>query len=107
MMLNIIESKNDIRLFSLLGIKRHDINSCFVVESLVQGLLSFFVSSFELIIVDFVMSYMLGNTLGIGFNFSFNSKPILVILGGALIVPLVVSNILLLILNRRHLIKRK
>ncbi len=107
MMLNIIESKNDIRLFSLLGIKRRDINSCFVVESLVQGLLSFLVSSFELIIVDFVMSYMLGNTLGIGFNFSFNSKPILVILGGALFVPLVVSNILLLILNRRHLIKRK
>ena len=107
MMLNIIESKNDIRLFSLLGIKRQDINSCFVVESLVQGLISFFVSSLELIIVDFIMSYMLGNMLSIGFNFSFNAKPILVILGGALLVPLLVSNILLLILNRRYLIKRK
>ena len=107
MMLNIIESKNDVRLFSLLGIKRRDINSCFVIESLVQGLISFFVSSIELIIVDFVMSYMLGNMLSISFEFSFNSKPILVVLGGAIVVPLAVSNLLLLILNRKHLIKRK
>lgn len=106
MMLTIIESKNDITLFSLLGVKKRDINSCFVVQSVVQGLISFFVSSLELIGVDFVMSYMLGNMLNIGFKFSFNSKPVLIIFLMAVFVPLLVSNVLLLILNRRrHIVK--
>ena len=106
MMLTIIESKNDITLFSLLGVKKRDINSCFVVQSVVQGLISFFVSSLELIGVDFVMSYMLGNMLNIGFKFSFNSKPVLIIFLMAVFVPMLVSNVLLLILNRRrHIVK--
>ena len=106
MMLTIIESKNDITLFSLLGVKKRDINSCFVVQSVVQGLISFFVSSLELIGVDFVMSYMLGNILNVGFKFSFNSKPVLIIFLMAVFVPLLVSNVLLLILNRRrHIVK--
>ena len=107
MMLTIIESKNDINLFSLLGIKKHDINSCFVVQSIVQGLISFFISSFELIGVDFVMSYMLGNMLNIGFKFSFNSKPVLAIFLMSILVPFIVSNSLLLLLNRKYILKRK
>ena len=106
MMLTIIESKNDINLFSFLGVKRRDINSCFVVQSVVQGLISFFVSSLELIGVDFVMSYLLGNMLNVGFKFSFNSKPVLIIFIIALFVPIIISNLLLLILNRRHLFKK-
>lgn len=102
MMLTIIESENDIRLFSLLGVKKSDINSCFVVQSVVQGLISFFVSSIELIMVDFVMSYMLGNMLNIGFKFSFNSTPVLIIFLIAIIVPIIISKALLLILNRKH-----
>ena len=105
MMLTIIESKNDITLFGLLGVKKRDINSCFVVQSVVQGLISFVVSSFELISVDFVMSYMLGNMLNIGFKFSFNSKPVLIIFLIAVFVPMIVSTLLLLILNRKHLKK--
>ena len=105
MMLTIIESKNDIALFSLLGVKKRDINSCFVVQSVVQGLISFFVSSLELIGVDFAMSYLLGNMLNIGFKFSFNSKPVLIIFLISVFVPVVVSNLLLLILNRRQLRK--
>ena len=101
MMLTIIESKNDLTLFSLLGVKKRDINSCFVVQSVTQGMISFFVSSIELIGVDFVMSYMLGNMLNIGFKFSFNSRPVLIIFLMALLVPILVSNILLVILNRR------
>ena len=106
MMLTIIESQNDINLFSLLGVKKNDINSCFVVQSVVQGLISFFVSSIELIGVDFVMSYMLGNMLNIGFKFTFNSKPVLIIFLIAVFVPIIISKALLLILNRKHLLKR-
>ena len=105
MMLTIIESKNDIILFSLLGVKKRDINSCFIVQSVVQGLISFFVSSLELIGVDFAMSYLLGNMLNIGFKFSFNSKPVLIIFLISILVPIVVSNLLLLLLNRRRTTK--
>ena len=106
MMLTIIESKSDILLFGLLGVKKRDINSCFVVQSVVQGLISFIVSSFELIGVDFAMSYLLGNMLNTGFKFSFNSKPVLVIFLMAIFVPLVVSNLMLLILNRKRVGKK-
>ena len=106
MMLTIIESENDIHLFGLLGVKKKDINSFFVVQSVVQGLISFAVSSVELIGVDFVMSYLLGNMLNISFKFSFNSKPVLVIFLIAVFVPIIISKVLLLILNRRSLQKR-
>ena len=105
MMLTIIESKNDITLFGLLGVKKRDVNSCFVVQSVLQGLISFFISSVELIGVDFVMSYMLGNMLSIGYKFSFNSKPVLIIFLMAVFVPMLVSRVLLLILNRKRLAK--
>ena len=104
MMLTIIESQNDIKLFSLLGVRKSDINSCFVVQSVVQGLISFFISAIELIGVDFVMSYMLGNMLNIGFKFSFNSMPVLIIFLIAFIIPIFISRFMLLILNRKRFI---
>ena len=106
MMLTIIESENDVKLLNFLGIRKRNINSCFVVQSVVQGLISFFVSSVELIIVDFVMSYMLSDTLGINFKFSLNSKPILIIFLIAIIVPVLVAKVLLVLLNTKHLKRR-
>ena len=105
MMLTIIESQNDIKLLNLLGIKKRDINSCFVVQSVVQGLIAFIISAIELIGVDFVMSYLLGNMLSIGFKFSFNSLPVLIIFIIAVFVPIIVSRFMLLILNARHIRK--
>ena len=106
MMLNIIESKNDITLFSLLGIRKSEINSCFVVQSVLQGLISFMISSMELIGVDFVISYMLSSNLNIDFKFSFNSKPVLIIFLISIFVPIFVSKLLLLLLNRKRLKSR-
>ena len=106
MMLTIIESQNEISLFTLLGVKKDDIDSCFVVQSVIQGLISFFVSAVELIAVDFIMSYMLGNMLNISFKFSFNSKPVLIIFLVATLVPIIISKAMLLILNRKHFSKR-
>ena len=103
MMLNIIESENDIKLLGFLGIKRSNINSCFVTQSVIQGMISFLVSSAELIIIDFLMGYMLSDTLGIQFKFSLNGKPILIIFMIALLVPMIVSRILLFLLNLKHL----
>lgn len=105
MMLNIIESKGEIKLFMLLGVRKPDINSCFVVQSVIQGFISFIVSSLELISVDIALSYLISNSLGIDFKFSLNSKPVLIIFFLALVVPIIVSKILLLLLNRKHSIK--
>ena len=105
MMLNIIESQGEIRLFTLLGVRKQNINSCFVVQSILQGLISFIVSSLELISVDIVLSYMISNSLGIDFKFSLNSKPVLIIFLLSLFVPIIVSKVLLMLLNRKHSIK--
>lgn len=99
--LSIIESKNDIKILSLLGVNDSDINSCFMVQSIIQGLISFLISSIELIIIDYMISLALGNQLNLQLNFVFNPKPFLLILLVAIIVPLFVSSFLVLILNRR------
>lgn len=101
LMLNITESKNEIQLFKYLGIKRKDINSTFTNQAIVQGLISFIVSSFELIVVDIVMSYILGDYLNIGFQFSLNAKPILIVFLMAIILPFLISKIMLIYLTRR------
>ncbi len=101
LMLNIIESKDEIELFNYLGIKRKDINSTFTSQAIVQGLISFAVSAFELIVVDLVMSYILGDYLNIGFKFSLNGKPILIVLVMAIVLPFIISKVMLVYLTRR------
>ena len=107
LMLNITESKNEIELFNYLGIKRRDINSTFTNQAIVQGLISFVVSAFELIVVDIVMSYILGDYLNIGFQFSLNGKPILIVFIMAIILPFVISKVMLIYLTRRRAINNK
>lgn len=101
MMLNIIESKDEILMFKFLGVKKQDINSSFTVQAIIQGLLAFLVSAIELIVVDFLITYSIGDMMNIDFKFSFNSKPILVVFLLALIVPFVISKIMLFLLNKR------
>lgn len=102
LMLNITESKDEIDLFKYLGIKRKDINSMFTSQAIIQGLISFVISAVELIAVDFAMSYILGDYLNIGFKFSLNGKPILIIFLMAIIMPCIISKIMLLYLTRRR-----
>lgn len=107
LMLNITESKNEIELFNYLGIKRADINSTFTNQAIVQGLISFIVSSFELIVVDIVISYILGDYLNIGFKFSLNGKPILIVLLMAIVLPFIISKVMLMYLTRRRKSNKK
>ncbi len=98
-MLNILESKNDVSLFTVLGIRKRQIDSMFVIQSLLQGLISFIVSSIELLFVDIFLSFAINKSLGIAFKFSFNSKPFLVIFMCSVLVPFLVTKIMLLILS--------
>lgn len=101
LMLNIAESKNEIELFNYLGIKRKDINSIFTTQAVIQGLISFVVSAVELIVVDIVLSYVLGDYLNIGFKFSLDLKPILVVLLMAIFLPYLISKVMLIYLTKR------
>ena len=71
-LLSVIESKNEIKLFHYIGFNKKDINSTFVYQGLSQGMLSYFFSAFEIICVDQIISYFLGDYLKIGFSFSIN-----------------------------------
>lgn len=101
-MLNILESKNDVNLFKVLGIAKKDSDSCFVVQALVQGLIAFFVSAFELIFVDVFLSIAIGKNLGIGFSFSFNSLPVLVVFLISVVIPFIVTKFMLFAFNRKR-----
>lgn len=103
LMLNITESKEEIELFRYLGFKRKDVNSVFVNQAIIQGLIAFVISSFELIVVDLVISYILGDYLNIGFNFSINAKPILLVFAMSIILPLLISKIMLSYINMKKI----
>ncbi len=100
-MLTVIENKHEIKLLKLLGINNYDINTCFVVQSIIQGLISLLISSIELIFMDFLLSKSLGERLGISLAFSLNTRPIFAIFILGLVMPLFVSSAMLLILNRK------
>ena len=101
-MLNVIEGKDEVKLFTYLGISNQDINSIFTSTGVTQGLLSFIVSAFELIIVDFIISYWLSDYLNIGLKFSFNSKPIFVVFLLAIFIPFLISKIMVWFLSKKY-----
>ena len=109
-LLNVLESKDEIGLFNIIGIKQKDIDSIFVYQSLIQGLIAFVLSAVELIVVDFVISKALGNVLHTSLSYSFNILPILIVFLFAVILPLVTSFVLvksLTLKSRKSVAKSK
>ena len=100
-MLSIIESADEIKLFNYLGVRNHDVNSTFVFQALVQGLISFIFSAIELIAVDQIISGALGKYLNIGFKFSISYKPILIIFLIGIILPVLIAKIVTLLLKNK------
>ena len=101
-LLNVLESKEEIYLFSVIGIKQKDIDSLFVYQSLLQGIVSFVFSAIELVIVDFVITKALGESLHTSLAYSFNFLPILVVFLFAIILPFITSKILIKILSKKR-----
>ena len=85
----------------VIGIKRKDINSLFIYQSLIQGLIAFFFSAIELVIVDFVISKALGDTLHTSLAYSFNFLPIGIVFIFAIVLPYLTSLILIKVLTRK------
>lgn len=102
-LLNILESKEEIYLFNVVGIKQKDINSLFVFQSVLQGVISFVFSSIELVIVDFLISKALGERINANIGYSFNALPIAVVFIFAILLPYLTALILTKFLSKKKL----
>ena len=100
-LLNVLESKDEIYLLKVIGIKQKDIDSLFVHQSLLQGIIAFIFSSIELVVVDFVITKALGESMHTALIYSFNYIPIIIIFLFAIILPFLTSKILVKFLNKR------
>ncbi len=103
-LINVTESEEEIKLFSLLGYSDFDIYSMFVCHSLLQGFISFLMSSFELVGIDYIiniaLSRLLSGSIGFTFNFTAVLVEFLLMLVISIITSLVVS-ISIILKNRR------
>ena len=102
-LLNVLESKDELYLFNVVGIKQKDINSLFVFQSVIQGLISFALSSVELVIVDYLISKALGERMNTTIGYSFNALPIGVVFIFAIMLPYFTSLILIKFLSKKKL----
>lgn len=100
-LLNILESKDEIILLNFLGIRNDDIQSTFIVQSLVQGFIAFFVSVIEIIIVDYFISYSLSDMFKVATKYTLNPTPILIVFLVSILMPLIVGFIMSKILIKR------
>lgn len=101
-LLNVLESKDEIKLFETIGVKRKEINSMFVIQSLLQGMAAFIISAFEILIVDYVISLALENSLHVSLKYSLNIVPITFVFAFAVIIPTFVSVIITKFLFRKR-----
>lgn len=90
-MINIIESKGEIEMFRYIGISSKESESIFIFQSLIQGIIAFLISSFELIFIDFFITKILGDNLHTSLNYKFNYLPIVVIFFVSILMSYFVS----------------
>lgn len=102
-LLNILESKEEIKMFEIIGIKQKDINSLFMTQSLLQGLAAFLISAIEIVIVDYIISFSLETSLHVSLNYSLNAIPLLVVFTFAVIIPISVSIIITKFLSLKRI----
>ena len=100
-LLNVLESKDEIYLFNVIGIKQKDVNSLFTYQSLIQGLIAFAFSAIELGIVDYVISKALGESMHTSIGYSINALPIGIVFIFAITLPYLTSLILIKFLSKR------
>jgi ABC-type lipoprotein export system ATPase subunit/ABC-type lipoprotein release transport system permease subunit len=106
-MLNVLESKEELELFRYLGIKEKDAQSTFIVQSLLHGVIAFAMSAIEIVVVDIMITKLLGNTFGHSLKYSFNPLPIAITFVIAIIISFVTSLVMVKLLSRQRRIIKK
>lgn len=99
-LLNVLESKDEIRLLRIIGIRQKDIESTFVYQSVIQGLVAFSFSAIELVVVDYVISKALGDQLNTSLGFTLNILPIAIVFLVATILPFFTSLVMIKFLSK-------
>lgn len=105
-LISINENKDDINLLHYLGLSRHQIHGVFEVQTLLRGLLAFLVSFVEMVAIENVLSYSMGQMFHFNkFTFSLTLWPIIIILICATFLPVLLTKLILLILSKRKKIE--
>ena len=97
--LNVLESKEEVKILKYIGIRKNDINSSFVTEGMTHVIIAFFFSLLEMVGIDFILSHVLNGMLGTNVNYSLNIVPILTVFLIALITSFVLSELIVKILS--------
>ncbi len=100
-LLDILESKEEIKIYKYIGISSKDISSLFVCQSITQTLIAFFFSMLEIIVFEISISLALDNMLNYQSSFSIEIVPILVVFLISIIFAYLVSKLMVLILFRK------
>lgn len=78
--LNVIESKNEIDCFKLIGLNEKNTRKIYIFETLLYGLYAFFLSSLEVAFFDIVLSKAIGSIFKSSNSLSINLFPIALLL---------------------------
>lgn len=100
--LQINESKDEIKLFNYLGIGPGQVRSLFRFQTLIRSLIAFLISTLELILIENIVTFVLNNSLHINkFSFQISLFPIVIVLICSLIVPIIITQLILVIVSKR------
>ena len=91
LLLNILENQHEVKIFKYSGISSKDINSQFVVDSLIQTLIAFMISTLELTIIDFTMGKVIDEMIGVSTGLNVNILPIAITFLIAITMTYIVS----------------
>lgn len=100
-MLNVIENKDELELFHYLGIKKSDAESTYIYQALLHGMIAFLMSAIEIVVVDIIISKLLGYMISSSFSYSFNPLPIIVVFLVAIFMSVLTSFTVTKLLSRK------
>lgn len=101
-MLNIYEGEEEMRLYSLIGLRKKDIGLLFIAQALFIGLIAFVLSLVESIFIDVFINKVLSNLFNTSMSFNINIIPFIVCFIIAFMLCYLSSKITTSIMLRKH-----
>ena len=96
----ILEGRKEIALARCLGVNKKESQKFLLYHSLMHCLISFLVASIELIIISIIANFEIGNSLSVGFSFSFNPLSLIPMLLLSILISVFSSLIMSKRINR-------
>ena len=91
MFVTIEENRRDIILLDYLGISKSAIRRSFIVCGLVVSSLAFFLSSLEIIILDYFVTHVIAGFVGTNIPYVFDYRPLATILAMSVVIAVAAS----------------